>query len=249
MKTLLAAALAAFTSIAPARAAGSPAAEYHATAEDMAAIQDGIAGARKLAPTMYPNGIGSIDVALYDSTDLYIWTRSTYPLTKTGAWNGYNVYRTTHGAVVGERQMARCGGEARFAVQALLPAVRSHFLFTCSPMGAQIALQKKKRGSIYDTRESYLATMAHEYAHHYMDQELWQIPDVGRLAALVKKIPTDTSKTLVLEEAYAQLCELRAAKALYPSHYERLRRDLHPGSQDPHDLAMPAALEVYAAGK
>ena len=244
MKTPFAAALAALTLCVPLRAADKPAEEYRATSADMKAVQDGISGALKIAPKLYPNGIETIDVVMYDSTDLYVWTRGTYPLPKIGTWNDYTVYRTTHGATVSERQMARCGGEARFAVQALMPAVRGHFLFTCSPLGAQTAVQKK-RGSIYDTRESYLATMAHEYAHHYMDQELWQIPEVGRLAALVKKIATDTSKTAILEEAYAQLCELRAAQALYPTHYERMRRDLHPGSQDPHALAMPAVLRIF----
>src|SRR5438105_713058 len=107
MTTILAALLLAGPAFA-AEKLDAPAAEYHATAEDFAAIQDGIAGALKMAPEIYPNGIGGADVVLYDSTDLYIWTRGTYPLTKTGEWNGYNIYRTAHGATVTERQMARC---------------------------------------------------------------------------------------------------------------------------------------------
>ncbi len=243
MKASLAAALLLLSLAAYASDADKPAAEYHANAADLAAFQDGIAVALKAAPELFPHGIDAIDAVMYDSSDLYVWTRGEYPLTKTGTWEGYNVYKTPHGGTVTEMQMARCGGEARFAVKALMPSVRSHFLFTCSPFGAQAEIQKK-RGSIYTTRESYFATVIHEYAHHYMDQELWQIPEVSALAAIVKKLKTNTSKTLVLEEAYAELCELKAARKLYPDHAARMISSYKPGWQEEHELGMGAVLEL-----
>ena len=227
----------------PVRSADKPADAYHATQDDIAAIQEGITGALKSAPELFPHGIDKTDVILYDSTDLYIWTRGNYPLTKTGTWNEYNIFRTTHGATVSERQMARCGGEARFVLEPLTVARREHFFFTCAPLGAFTKIQKNRR-SIYDSRDSYLATMIHEYAHHYMNQELWQIPAVSALAAIVKKMVTNTDKASILSEAYAQWCELAAARKLFPSHAARLLRNEDPRSQDPHDLGFTAVLEL-----
>ncbi len=243
MSNRIIAALALILLCVPARSEDKPADAYRATPDDIAAIQEGITGALKSAPELFPHGIEKTDVILYDSTDLHIWTRGTYPLPKTGTWNGYNVYRTTHGATVTERQMARCGGEARFVLEPLTVARREHFFFTCAPLGAFTDIQRSRR-SIYDSRDSYLATMVHEYAHHYMNQELWQIPAVSALAAIVKKMATNTDKTSILSEAYAQWCELAAARKLFPSHAARLLRDEDTRSQDPHDLGFTAVLEL-----
>lgn len=42
------------------------------------------------------------------------------------------------------------------------------------------------------------------------------------LAAIVKKMATNTDKTSILGEAYAQWCELAAARKLFLSHAARL---------------------------
>jgi len=246
MNLRIAAALALILLSRSALAADKPADAYRATPDDVAAIQDGITAAMKLAPDLFPGGIDKTDVILYDSTELTIWTRGAYPLPKIGTWNGYNVFRTTHGATLSERQMARCGGEARFVLEPLTVARREHFFFTCAPLGAFTKIQKERR-SIYDTRDSYLATMVHEYAHHYMDQELWQIPAVSALAAIVKRMTTNTDKTSILEEAYATWCELAAARKLYPGHAARLIGNVNPRSQDPHDLGLAAVLDLDRA--
>lgn len=246
MNLRLPAALALLLLSGPVRAADKPADAYRATPDDVAAIQEGITDARTLAPELFPGGIDKTDVILYDTTELTVWTRGAYPLPKVGTWNGYNVFRTTHGATLSERQMARCGGEARFVLEPLTVARREHFFFTCAPLGAFTKIQKERR-SIYDTRGSYLATMVHEYAHKYMDQELWQIPAVSALAAIVKKMATNTDKTSILEEAYAQWCELAAARKLYPGHAARLLGTANPRSQDPHDLGLAAVLELDRA--
>lgn len=237
----------AFLSYVPTSAWSQPAPDaYHATPDDIAAIQEGITGALTVAPGLFPGGIEKTDVILYDSTDLYIWTRGTYPLPKIGTWNGYNIFRTTHGAAVTERQMARCGGEARFVLEPLTVARREHFFFTCAPAGSFTKIQNERR-SIYDSRDSYLATMIHEYAHHYMDQELWQIPTVSSLAVIVNKMATSTDKTTILQEAYAIWCELTGARKLYPAHAARLIGYVDPRSQDPHMLGLAAVLELDRA--
>lgn len=221
----------------------APAKPYLASADDFTAIQDGIAGTRKMAPQVFPNGIGDIDVVLYDSTNLYIWTRATYTLAKMGTWQGYSIYKVAHGGAPTEREMGRCGGTPQFILDTLRRGSR-RFMFSCSPMGTQIKIQQR-RGSIYDTRESYLSTILHEYGHQYMWQELWQIAEVRKLASIVKKTISDTSSGDVVEEAFAIWCELMGSRALYPSHYARLRRDFpKAGSKTAHLLGLKAAVQL-----
>ena len=224
-----------------------PATPYSASEDDLAAIQDGIAGVQKVSPKLFPNGMNDIDVVLYDSTNIYVWTTAaSYSPTKTGSWKGYSIYKFAHGATPTEREMGRCGGTPGFVID-ILRQQTSRFMFSCSPMGAQIEIQKK-RGSVYDTRDSYLSTIIHEYGHQYMWQELWQIDTVRKLAAIVRKTVNGTFSGDVLEEAFAIWCELGGSKVLYSSHYQRLRRDFPKGASGTrHDLGFAAAVQLLDA--
>ena len=58
-------------------------ADYRATEEDFRTFERGLADARKIAAKLFPRGVADIDAVLYDTHDLYIYSRSTaYPLPK-----------------------------------------------------------------------------------------------------------------------------------------------------------------------
>lgn len=229
--------------------AASPAQEpesssYIASRPDFVALQDGIRAARRLRARLFPNGIDETDIALYDSKDVYLYSRDKdLPLAKKGSWSGYVVYQASHGAKVSEREMARCGATPDFVFAALGSAAVSPF-FSCSPWNIQAALQRKKRASIYDTRDSYLGTVIHEFAHAYHRQEVDRIPVLPRIDAKVRLLESRHPSRRIVEEAYAIWCELRASQELFPAHFRRLYVFHHPGMDDPHNLGAKVAMEI-----
>jgi len=218
---------------------------YQATHEDFQAIQDGISGALKLQEKLFPNGIGNVDVVLYDSRYFYVYSRKQdYPLPKFRSWNEYTVYRKLHNTKISKRFMRICSVDAPTDIRkSLWKAEISALFFSCSPVTVQTAIQKQRK-SIYDTRESYLGTIVHEYAHVYQKQELWQMPVIKQIVPLVKAIKSRHAKLRILQEAYAIWCENQASRELYPSHFKRLKSDYRPGYDQVHNHGQKVAMEL-----
>lgn len=181
---------------------------------------------------------------LYDTANIYLWSRSSYPVARERSWKGYHVYRLAHGGTPTERDMGICGGTPGFVREAVVRLRTENRFFSCAPVTTFTAVQRKKGSSIYDSKESYLATMVHELGHQYMEQELWQVSVIQPMAGEVKKLQTRTSQRRILEEAYAIWCELHASQRLFPGHFNRLAKDFgRSDSQWPHDLGHAVAMK------
>lgn len=135
------------------------------------------------------------------------------------------------------------GGVSPFVETAMGRGHVPETVFECAPLKTFVAAQKRRRGSIYDTKASYLMTFVHEYAHQYLRLRDWHVPVVHAMTRAVKKLNTQTSTYRILDEGYAILSELKASRRLFPEHFERLKNDFgRPGSQQPHDLGTALAL-------
>ncbi|MDX2011513.1 MAG: hypothetical protein SFW67_15040 [Myxococcaceae bacterium] len=221
-----------------------------AAAEDVTAIEDGMALAFEVAPEVFPLGLEGIDVALYDSDEVLVWTRrSPAGGTPRGQWGAATLVATPVWAQPTERSLRVCRGSEGFANWSRVRAVtRSETFFMCAPMSTFISLQRGR--SIYDTRESYLATVVHEFAHQYL--ALYPEAPVGlQLAARLPGLPSTVSAKDALGEAFATWAELRAAQRKAPRHFERLRTEFAASCavrpDDVHCLGLAAALELLRA--
>ncbi len=224
--------------------AGIDASSYLADPGDIAAVQDGITAAAEAAPEIFPFGIGAVDIVMYDSRIVYLWSQSRKPLKERRVWNGYFVYEARHDGKVDEAAMDGChGGAAPFVTAALGPGNVSERVFECAPMGTFTAIQGR-RGSVYDTREAYLMTFVHEYGHQVLRMGDFEVPLAQEMSRELRRLDTKTSKNRILDEAYATWGELRVSRRLFPAHFRRLAADAGPpGSQRPHDLGQKLALE------
>ncbi|MBI5201929.1 MAG: hypothetical protein HY925_10115 [Elusimicrobia bacterium] len=223
-------------------------APYHATKKDFSAVQEGIRTYRKVQDELWP-GAGDVEVALYDARDVFLYShRADYPLPKSGAWRGFTIYRVPHGEKLTKDDLRGCGGSKPFVDRALSKATSRDAYFTCVPLGAFVAFQKRrKEGTVYDTRESYLATFVHERAHVYQRNSP-NAPDVVHAMADFLdegSIPPSSDRgQSVLAEAYAQWCELKAAEKLFPKHYGRLKAWYKPEAEGDHDIGLGLALRA-----
>lgn len=161
-------------------------ADYRATEGDFRVFERGLADARKVAARLFPRGaVVDNDAVLYDTHDLYIYSRSrAYPLPKFRLRGGYQVYRAPVGSPVTEREMARCAESAGPASVDVLRVVTERS-FACAPWGTFGRIQKERR-SLYRFVEGYWASMIHEYGHEY--RALLQAdptPEMGAIDALV----------------------------------------------------------------
>lgn len=218
---------------------------YQVAQADFEALQDGISSALSVGKDVFPNGIGSVGIVLYDSANLYIYShQADLALPKRGSWRNYTIYQIPHNSQVSERAMARCAGGEDFVWKALYNQISTPY-FTCSPWTIQGDIQRRRR-SIYDTRESYQATVVHEYGHVYMSQELWQIPILQKMIPRVRRIQSRESHASILQEAYAIWCELQVAKKFFPTHYDRLKNDYVSGLDERHNHGLKVALDVMS---
>lgn len=232
-------------------AVGVHAGGYRATKADFAALEQGILGAGKAAETLFPDGIEKIDVVLYDAKYLYVYSRNAgYKYKKLRKWGKYQVYRVKHKGKLTERELARCAGGLPDAGKVIGDKIAEQ-RFSCAPWGAFEAIQKK-RGSIYQHREGYFASVLHEYGHQYQKQQPNAIPVAVQLADRVGKIKLspETDLESAKSEAFADWCELKGSKALYPKHYDRMKQRgevVNVEKSDDsygHDAGLRAAVEL-----
>jgi len=192
-----------------------------ATGADRRAFQEGLAAAQKMQPEIFPDGIGHIDALLYDAKDLYIYSQNEgYPLPKYGRWKKYTIYRAPHGGLVSERYMAICIGGIEFMPKEIQAVIAEQY-FACAPAGSFQSIQRQ-RGSIYQYREGYLASIIHEYGHQYMEQEPEVLAIVHKMMPLVDAVTEAVSKDSLISETFANWCELQGARRLFPKQYQRM---------------------------
>jgi hypothetical protein len=220
-----------------------------ATDEDFAALQEGLAAASTVAPELFPRGIEAIDAALYDSTTLYVYAHDPRGGTARGVWNGLSIQETPLWARPTRRSMKACHASEGYANWTRVRAVTgTDTFFMCPPVSTFVALQRG--ATIYDTRESYLATVVHEVAHQYLALHP-DAPPAAALAGKLDRFPPPPDRGQVLDEAWATWAELRASRRLYPAHFERLRTDFlattcRDRPDEAHCLGLRLALEVLA---
>lgn len=57
--------------------------DYRAVAKDFQMIEQAIAGTLKIAPRLFPDGVGGVDVVMQDIRDFFIYSRNrSYPYPK-----------------------------------------------------------------------------------------------------------------------------------------------------------------------
>lgn len=226
--------------------------EYRATAEDFRVFERGLADAAKIAPKMFTRGVVGNDAVLYDTHDLYIYSRSKdYAFPKVRVNGGYQIYRVPVGRPVQEHEMAICNASAGPASVDVLRAVTERTL-ACAPWGSFRRIQTQRR-SIYRFIEGYWASMIHEYGHEYDDLRTSDpSPEMSAIDALIAaaKLSPGTDRGRAADEGFASWCELEAARTLYPAHYRRLmglarrvRKDDFYG----HDAGLRAAAELIGS--
>ncbi|MBI3505014.1 MAG: hypothetical protein HY059_09250 [Proteobacteria bacterium] len=219
-------------------------ASYVAGPEDLLALQDGMADARRMAGELFPKGIDAVDVVLYDSREVILYTRTPRELAGGGTFGEYRVYRVPHEAKLTMRDMHGCRGlGSEFIKKALGAAYPAGRAFECAPFGT-VAPYHAARERLYDTRESYLATVLHEYGHQYLNQQRGRIPLAEKIWELTAPLGEHRKRYEVWHEAFAIWCELRAARTLYPAFFEKLKARDTSAHASPHDRGQELALEL-----
>lgn len=243
--------LAALAAAAPAWNGHEPAHRpYRATEEDFRVFEHGLEDAAKVAPKVFPRGLGDVDAVLYDTTYLYIYSKSSgYRLPKFRRRGGRQVYRVTEEKPPEEHEMAICSAGAGPAPVEMLRTITERSL-ACAPWGTFGRIQKERR-SIYRFVEGYWDSMIHEYGHQYRAR--FANDPTAEMAAVdaaiaAAKLGPGVDRASAADEGYAAWCELAAARLLYPEQYERLmtlaKRRARPDDSYGHDAGLRAAADL-----
>jgi hypothetical protein len=224
--------------------------DYRLTDGDRRAFELGLADAELMSPEIYPGIVPKVDAVLYDTDALEIYSYNhELPLTKVRVWRGYQVYRVDHHDRPEEHEMAGCAGGREFVRHADFRSAMSEYYFACAGWGSFGRIQKE-RGSIYQYVEGYRSSIVHEYGHQYQallagspTPEMLEIQ--RRIDAM--KLADHVSAESAAHEGFADWCELKGAKKLYPAQYRRmLDQSKRSGRDDSygHDagLAVAAAM-------
>ena len=237
---------------APKRSDDSPyQGEYIAGANDFKLLERGMRQARKVEEMLFPSLLDRVDVVLYDTKYLYVYSRDAgHALPKWRRRAGYQVYRLEHGRRPSEREMARCSGGTDVVDREIRKQLSEEY-FACAPWGTFGAIQKKRR-SVYQFEQGYLATIIHEFAHQF---EFWQpqrtveMAEIRRILSGMKlKLKADPESAA--GEGFASWCELEASKKLYAEHFRRMLSEAAGDKPDDlyaHGAGLKAAVALFKA--
>lgn len=161
---------------------------YNVTKEDFLAIEEGINSVwhPKLS-FVFKNKefIKKVIVVSYDSKNIYLWSQTKFPkLTPIScSLKRYFAYKIPYQFKVSDSYQHgwRAGLKLPKLIRFLLPQLKTDEMSTPFISGGLLMpfteLQKKLRNrkdNSYTTRESYLATIVHEFGHAYWHQhKLW----------------------------------------------------------------------------
>lgn len=223
--------------------------KYTATKNDLEAVEEAInmAWHPKLSFIFKNKKIIKKTVVIsYDSRFIYLWTTKKTPNLREINCNlkKYYTYKIPHQLpILAELQYAWHVGVAP-EIEALLPDVIKNSTRFLIPqisgglLAAFTALQKsfRKENNPYTTRESYLATIVHEFGHVYWNQhKLWWYSDKKQnlewlktakhlytksteTKKFSKRTPTRFQKAEGLGELFATCTEYQASMLFWPNH-------------------------------
>ncbi|MDD5302871.1 MAG: hypothetical protein PHS14_07135 [Elusimicrobia bacterium] len=221
---------------------------YRATEKDFRLLDRALAGVWKEAPELYPEAPGAVDVILQDTGDFYIYSlNENYPYPKAGRRGKYQVYRLPHDERPPEHEMWGCAAGPPQLFPVLERRVIAERAIRCSPWGTFRRKQEEKK-TIYRFEEGYLATLIHEFGHAYEDmREMDPTEDMREIRRRVRavKLAPKVNREWAEREAYAQWCELRGARALYPGQFRRLMEQAKSARKDT-EYGHAAGLRVAA---
>ena len=156
---------------------------YVANQQDLQAIQEGIA--KVWHPKLNfifedKKLIANVAVVSYDSKFAYVWSKVNFPkLAKIQCGlKQYSAYMIPHKISISDdyQYYWKAGLQPREMAKFLLQKMGADEITTSFISGGLlvpfVTIQKKKRfkNNPYITRESYLATIIHEFGHAYYDQ-------------------------------------------------------------------------------
>ncbi|MCR4297101.1 MAG: hypothetical protein NUW21_16335 [Elusimicrobia bacterium] len=223
--------------------------DYAATAEDFRMLERGLEDAGKVAGRIFPDLIEQVDVILYDTSYLYIYSyNSGYRFPKFKRWRGRQVYRVAHHSRPEEHEMWGCAGGLTVLSRENHGAM-SELYFACSPWGSFGSVQKTRR-SIYRFAEGYWASIIHEYGHQFQERmSSHPTPTMIEIEnrILSMKLEESTRPYSAIREGFATWCELSGARLLYPAHYRRMMEQVKRYRRDDphgHEAGLTAAAAV-----
>jgi hypothetical protein len=221
--------------------------DYRLTDEDRRLFEAGLEDAERMSPEIYPGVIPKVDAVLFDTESLEIYSYNHHlALPRVRTWRGYQVYRVTHHARPEEHEMAICVGGIEFMRGSGFRAEMGELYFACAGWGSFGRIQKERR-SIYRYPEGYRASIVHEFGHQY--QELLAgnpTPEMIEIQRRIDamKLPDRVNADSAVREGFANWCELKGAKKLYPEQYRRMIGRLKASREDDaygHEAGLAAA--------
>lgn len=221
--------------------------DYRLTEQDRRLFEKGLADAEKMSPELYPGLIPKVDAVLYDTDALEVYSYNRQlPLPKVRRWRAYQVYRVARHERPQEHEMAICSGGAEFLRHAEFRGAMGELLFSCAGWGSFERIQKERR-SIYRHPEGYRSSIVHEFGHQY--QELMAgnpTPEMVEIERRIDamKLPEQVRAASAAREGFANWCELKGAKKLYPGQYRRMLDGLKKHRKDDvygHEAGLAAA--------
>lgn len=220
--------------------------DYKVSKADFAALEEALAGVAKAAPKLFPDGVADVDVILQDTSDFYIYSRGAYPYARVKTWGKYAVYRVRHRRPP-EHETWGCASGPPTTMEVDDRRIIAERSIRCAPWGSFKRAQERKR-SLYRFREAYLATLLHEFGHQYEDKKAMDpTPPMGEgwKRAEEAKLPASLDRSAVRREVFAELCEVRGSRLLYPAHAARLEKELAASkTRTEHDEALAIALDM-----
>lgn len=231
---------------------------YKATQEDFAAIEEGIKTVwHPKLNFVFKNKkfIKKVVIVSYDSKKLYLWSQTKFlKLTPIKcSLKQYFAYQIPHQLKVSDDYQYgwRAGLKLPKLTRLLLSKLKTDEISTPFISGGLlipfVTLQKKMKGrknNPYITRESYPATIVHEFGHAYWHQhKLWYYSNKKENLLLLRtakwlyceirdlshsqieklgKIPLRFPAIDGMTELFANCCEYQAGLILWPAHKRNL---------------------------
>lgn len=213
---------------------------FKATKNDFQAIEEGIKTVwRKELDFVFKNKslIENVAVISYDSKFLYLWSKLKFlKLTSFPCkLPNYHAYKIPHRLQIKDENQRgwRVGLQLR-ELENYLPKkiLQGNYRFPKISGSLLTPFIKSHQGDAYNTRESYLATIVHEFAHIYYNQhKLWWFSDKEKNLGCIETalnlyLGKKTSHYLKMKipryphltEVFAFCADYTAASLFWPNH-------------------------------
>lgn len=231
---------------------------YKASQQDLDAIDEGFSFVWK--PEMNfifkdKNKIENTLVISYDSENIYLWYKkliSELGKSKKSPESGFFRYQIPHCVKINDKEQK--GWAANLKIEEFekllpkslqeksrfeLPIISGPLLTPFIKTHQELKKSRKRPLDPYDTRESYLATIVHEFAHVYYNQhKLWWFSDknfnlklLNAAKALYKSeqraptAPLAITQSAYVGEVFAFCADYTASAIFWPNHKKDIARE------------------------